>query len=87
MNIDKLTAQFQQDLGVAQSIAIAKNNSAIEAVHVLSAMLQNTDSSVGNLLLSTNIDIQKLKQEINKEINTLATQTVMLIFLKIYYAY
>jgi ATP-dependent Clp protease ATP-binding subunit ClpB len=73
MNIDKLTAQFQQDLGVAQSIAIAKNNSTIEAVHVLSAMLQNTDSSVGNLLLSTNIDIQKLKQEIDKEINTLAT--------------
>ncbi len=73
MNIDKLTAQFQQDLGVAQSIAIAKNNSAIEAVHVLSAMLQNTDSSVGNLLLSTKIDIQKLKQEIDKEINTLAT--------------
>ncbi len=72
MNIDKLTAQFQQDLGVAQSIAVAKNNSAIEAVHVLSAMLQNTDSSVGNLLLSTNIDIQKLKQEIDKEINTLA---------------
>jgi ATP-dependent Clp protease ATP-binding subunit ClpB len=73
MNIDQLTAQFQQDLSVAQSIAVAKNNSAIEAVHVLSAMLQNTDSSVGNLLLSTNIDIQKLKQEIDKEINTLAT--------------
>jgi ATP-dependent Clp protease ATP-binding subunit ClpB len=73
MNIDKLTAQFQQDLSVAQSIAVAKNNSAIEAVHVLSAMLQNTDSSVGNLLLSTKIDIQKLKQEIDKEINTLAT--------------
>ncbi|BBB23497.1 ATP-dependent Clp protease ATP-binding subunit ClpB [Isorropodon fossajaponicum endosymbiont JTNG4] len=73
MNIDKLTAQFQQDLGAAQSIAIAKNNSAIEAVHVLSAMLQNTDSSVSNLLPSTNIDTQKLKQEIDKEIDTLAT--------------
>ncbi|MBW5290832.1 MAG: ClpB protein [Candidatus Ruthia sp. Asou_11_S2] len=73
MNIDKLTAQFQQDLGTAQSIAIAKNNSAIEAVHVLSTMLQNTDSSVSNLLLSTNIDTQKLKQEIDKEIDTLAT--------------
>lgn len=73
MNIDQLTAQFQKDLSVAQSIAVAKNNSAIEAVHVLSAMLQNTDSSVGNLLLSINIDIQKLKQEIDKEINTLAT--------------
>ncbi len=73
MNFDKLTAQFQQNLSAAQSIAIAKNNGAIEAVHVLSAMLQNTDSSVNNLLLSTNIDTQKLKQEIDKEIDTLAT--------------
>ncbi|WP_024792181.1 ATP-dependent chaperone ClpB [Candidatus Ruthturnera calyptogenae] len=73
MNIDKLTVQFQQDLSIAQSIAVAKNNSSIEAVHILSAMLRNTDSNIGNLLLSTNIDTQKLKQEIDKEIDTLAT--------------
>ncbi len=73
MNIDKMTTQFQQDLGAAQFIAVTKNNSAIEAVHVLSAMLQHTNSSVSNLLLSTNIDTQKLKQEIDKEIDTLAT--------------
>ncbi len=73
MNIDKLTAQFQQDLGAAQSIAVAKNNSAIEAVHILSTMLQNTDSSVSNLLLSINIDTRQLKQETDKEINALAT--------------
>ncbi|BBB22917.1 ATP-dependent Clp protease ATP-binding subunit ClpB [Abyssogena phaseoliformis symbiont OG214] len=72
MNIDKLTTQFQQDLGAAQSIAIAKNNSAIEAVHVLSAMLQNTDSSVSNLLSSININTHQLKQETDKEINALA---------------
>ncbi|NYT51995.1 MAG: ATP-dependent chaperone ClpB [Candidatus Vesicomyosocius endoextente] len=73
MNFDKLTAQFQQDLSTAQSIAITKNHSTIEAVHILSSMLQNTDSGVSNLLSNINIDIYQLKQETDKEINTLAT--------------
>ncbi len=73
MNFDKLTAQFQQDLDTAQSIAITKNHSTIEAVHILSSMLQNTDSSVSILLSNIDINIHQLKQETDKEINTLAT--------------
>ncbi len=73
MNFDKLTAQFQKDLGTAQSIAITKNHSTIEAVHILSSMLQDNDSGISNLLSSIGIDIHQLKQETDKEINTLAT--------------
>lgn len=73
MDINKLTSQFQQDLSAAQSIAIDKNHSAIEPMHVLSAMLQNNDSSVTALLISVQVDISLLKQAIDKEINTLAT--------------
>ncbi|BAF61828.1 ATP-dependent chaperone ClpB [Candidatus Vesicomyidisocius calyptogenae] len=73
MNFDKLTAQFQQDLSTAQSIAITKNHSTIEAVHIISSMLQNNNSSVNNLLSNIDIDIHQLKQETDKEINTLAT--------------
>ncbi len=73
MDINKLTSQFQQDLGAAQSLAIAKNNTAIEAVHVLSAMLQATDSSVSNLLTSININTNKLREDTNKETDKLAT--------------
>ncbi|SMM98653.1 ClpB protein [uncultured Candidatus Thioglobus sp.] len=73
MDINKLTSQFQQDLSAAQSIAIDKNHSAIEPMHVLSAMLQNNDSSVTALLISVQVDISLLKQAIDKKINTLAT--------------
>ena len=72
MNIDKLTSQFQQDLSAAQSIAIGKNHSAIEALHVLSAMLSADDSSVTNVLKAINVNTVELKSEVDKEIDNLA---------------
>jgi len=72
MNIEKLTSQFQQDLGAAQSIAINHNNSAIEGVHVLSAMLKTDDSSVSNVLKALNVDTTKLASKVDLEINNLA---------------
>jgi ATP-dependent Clp protease ATP-binding subunit ClpB len=43
MRIDKLTTAFQQALADAQSLAIARDNAYIEPVHVLAAMLAQTD--------------------------------------------
>jgi ATP-dependent Clp protease ATP-binding subunit ClpA len=40
MDINKLTSQFQQDLGAAQSIAVQHNHSSIEPIHVLQTMIQ-----------------------------------------------
>ncbi len=71
MNIDKLTSQFQQDLGLAQSIAIGKNHTAIEGVHVLSAMLSDDASSVANVLKAVGINTQMLKQQLDGEIDNL----------------
>ncbi|BAS68143.1 ATP-dependent chaperone ClpB [Bathymodiolus septemdierum thioautotrophic gill symbiont] len=72
MDINKLTSQFQQDLASAQSIAIGKNNTAIEAVHLLSAMLNDSASSVSNVLKSINVDTGLLKKNTDKEIHNLA---------------
>jgi len=72
MNIEKLTSQFQQDLGAAQSIAISNNHSAIEGIHVLSAMLGNDGSSVSNALKAINIDTTVLVKKVELEINKLA---------------
>ncbi len=72
MNIEKLTSQFQQDLGAAQSIAISHNNSSIEGVHVLSAMLSDTSSSVSNTLIAIKIDTVKLKNHVDQQIQNLA---------------
>lgn len=72
MNIEKLTSQFQQDLASAQSIAIGRNHSAIEGVHVLSSMLSDDTSSVANVLKAVGVDTNKLKASIDKEIGNLA---------------
>jgi len=66
------TSQFQQDLGSAQSLAISSNNSAIEGVHVLSAMLSDSSSSVSNALTSIKIDTTTLKNQIDQQIQNLA---------------
>ncbi len=72
MNIEKLTSQFQQDLGAAQSIAISNNHSAIEGIHVLSAMLNDDGSSVSNALKASNVDTATLAKKTELEINKLA---------------
>jgi ATP-dependent Clp protease ATP-binding subunit ClpB len=43
MRADKLTTAFQQALGDAQSLAVARDNPYIEAAHVLAAMLAQAD--------------------------------------------
>ncbi len=72
MNIEKLTSQFQQDLGTAQSIAISHNNSAIEGLHLLSAMLSDVGSSVSNTLKSIKADTVELKNHVDQQIQNLA---------------
>jgi ATP-dependent Clp protease ATP-binding subunit ClpB len=47
MRIDKLTTAFQQALGDAQSLAVARDNPYIEPAHVLAAMLQQPDGPEG----------------------------------------
>ncbi len=71
MNIEKLTSQFQQDLSTAQSIAISNSNSAIEGMHVLSAMLSDNVSSVSNILKSINVEINNFKNRVELEIQNL----------------
>jgi len=43
MRLDKLTTAFQQALGEAQSLAVARDNPYIEPSHLLLAMLQQDD--------------------------------------------
>ncbi|SMN14924.1 ClpB protein [uncultured Candidatus Thioglobus sp.] len=72
MDINKLTSQFQQNLGAAQSIAINKNHTVIEGVHVLSAMLSDYASSVSNIIRTLSINTKQLKTNVDKAIDNLA---------------
>jgi ATP-dependent Clp protease ATP-binding subunit ClpB len=71
MRIEKLTTQFQEALGEAQSLAVARDNPYIEPLHLLGAMLQQDGPkallaragvNAGGLLASVQGALQRLPQ-------------------------
>ena len=71
MDINKLTSQFQQDLAKAQSLANEKNHSVIEAIHVLSSMVSDPQTTVSSLLSQCSTDFAQLKKAIDVEVGQL----------------
>ncbi|SFV59079.1 ClpB protein [hydrothermal vent metagenome] len=70
MRMDKLTNQFQSALADAQSIAVGLDNSTIEALHVLQAML-NQNSSISHLIKQSGGNLEKIKNSLTQELNNL----------------
>jgi len=61
MRIDKLTTQLQQALGEAQSLALANDNQYIDPLHLLVALVAQTDGSGRALLERAGVRIGPLK--------------------------
>ncbi len=67
MRLDKLTTQFQNALSDAQSLAVARDNPYIEPLHVVSAMLAQSDGPKA-LLERAAVNITKLQSALDAEI-------------------
>jgi ATP-dependent Clp protease ATP-binding subunit ClpB len=70
MRIDKLTNQFQKALADAQSLAVGLDNSTIEPLHLLKAML--AEGSATHLFKKSGGDIAKIKTTLEQELEQLA---------------
>lgn len=70
MRMDKLTSKFQTALSDAQSLALGNDNAVIEPVHVLKALLEQ-DGSVEGILAKANINIPKLRSDIEAALKRL----------------
>ncbi len=70
MRLDKLTTKFQEALGEAQSLALARDNPYIEPAHVLAAMLTQTDGPKA-LLERAGVNTAKLQSALEAEIKKL----------------
>jgi ATP-dependent Clp protease ATP-binding subunit ClpB len=70
MRIDKLTNQFQKALADAQSLAVGLDNSTIEPLHLLKAML--AEGSATHLFKQSGGDIAKIKTTLDQELEQLA---------------
>ena len=64
MRIDKFTTKFQEALGEAQSLALARDNAYIQPEHLLAAMLAQ-EGGPRSLLQRAGVNTQKLAQELD----------------------
>jgi len=72
MRIDRLTNQLQIALSDAQSLAVGRDHSQLEPLHVLLAMLDQKNGTVRPLLTQAGFDVNGLRNELAKELNGLA---------------
>ncbi len=71
MRIDRLTTKFQQALADAQSLAGRSDHPYIEPVHVLSALLSDSESGAGSLLARAGVAVSRLTPEVAAAISRL----------------
>ena len=72
MRMDKLTTKFQMALADAQSLAIGRDNQFIEPAHVMQALLEQDNGSTEPLLMQAGVNVAKLRDDLNKTLDTLA---------------
>ncbi|WP_137938223.1 ATP-dependent chaperone ClpB [Chitinivorax sp. B] len=71
MRFDKLTTKFQQALADAQSMALANDNSFIEAPHLLLAMINDAEGGISSLLSRAGVNVPPLKTALDAAIKRL----------------
>jgi len=71
MRLDKLTSSFQSALGEAQSLAVGKDNPAIEPVHVMKALLDQENGSIKHLLTGLGVDLRSLQKQLEEAVQQL----------------
>ena len=71
MRMDKLTSRFQQALADAQSLAVGRDHNMIEPVHVLTALLDQSDGSTRPLLAQAGVNVPVLRERLTQALDKL----------------
>lgn len=71
MSLNKLTSQFQNALAESQSLAIGRDNSFIEPIHLMSALLRQENGTVKPLLSKANVNLNQLTKNLDEAISRL----------------
>jgi ATP-dependent Clp protease ATP-binding subunit ClpB len=73
MRLDKMTGRLQNALSDAQSLALGKDNSAVEAVHLLSVLVEQREGSVLPMLIRAGGRAETLRSRIAAAVEALPT--------------
>lgn len=71
MRMDKLTSKFQAALGDAQSLAVGQDHAYIEPLHVMKALINQTDGSIRPILTKAHVNLTSLRNELDGALNRL----------------
>lgn len=71
MRLDRLTAKLQHALADAQSLAIGRDHSNLDGLHLLSALVAPADSSLRSLLTQAGVNLSGLNAALEKAIDQL----------------
>ncbi|WP_297924159.1 ATP-dependent chaperone ClpB [uncultured Agitococcus sp.] len=73
MRFDRFTAKLQQALAEAQSLAVGKDHTTIDAVHLLLAFIQQQGGSIKSLLTQSGVNMASLDKKLNELLERAAT--------------
>ncbi|WP_045757779.1 ATP-dependent chaperone ClpB [Xanthomonas albilineans] len=73
MRMDKLTSRFQQALADAQSLAVGRDHTIIEPVHVFTALLDQAGGSTRPLLAQAGVNVPALRERLGEALEKLPT--------------
>lgn len=73
MQMDKLTAKFQQALAEAQSLAVGRDHQFIEPLHVMAALLDQDGGTTRHLLSATDINVDGLRSQISAALEKMSS--------------
>ncbi|WP_295948899.1 ATP-dependent chaperone ClpB [uncultured Xanthomonas sp.] len=71
MRMDKLTSRFQQALADAQSLAVGRDHTIIEPVHVFVALLDQAGGSTRPLLAQAGVNVPVLRERLGEALEKL----------------
>lgn len=71
MRMDKLTSKFQMALADAQSLALGNDHAFIEPLHVMKALLDQSDNGINSILLKANVNLHQLRSQLDEAIKRL----------------
>ncbi|MDR0183509.1 ATP-dependent chaperone ClpB [Lysobacter arvi] len=75
MRMDKLTSRFQQALQDAQSLALGRDHSVIEPVHLMTALLDQSGGSTRPLLAQAGVNVPLLRERLGEALERLPKVT------------
>ncbi|MGH1430129.1 MAG: ATP-dependent chaperone ClpB [Neptuniibacter sp.] len=71
MRPDKFTSKLQEALADAQSLAVGRDNNYVEPIHILSALLEQQNSSIAQILVQAGVNVQTLKGQVEQSLQRL----------------